>query len=144
MLGPQFQIGRHGGVQAVGAGKVRIRASIQGANKVLSVACKVTVKEVKATSLKLAPSDQVVLDPSSSSDRTTTIKATVKPTNASFQQVSWSSSDPSVATVDENGLITCAGLGETYITVASESGVEATCAITRGGPRQRGHRHPGK
>lgn len=115
-------VNENGLVQAVGAGKVRIRASIQGANKVLSVACKVTVKEVKATSLKLAPSDQVVLDPSSSSDRTTTIKATVKPTNASFQQVSWSSSDPSVATVDENGQITAVSNGSCTITATADKG----------------------
>ena len=43
------------------------------------------------------------------------LKATVLPENASNKKVIWSSDDPSVATVDENGLVTAVGEGETQI-----------------------------
>ncbi len=43
--------------------------------------------------------------------------------------LTWTSSDDSVATVDENGLVTCVGVGDTAITVAV-GGLSDTCHIT--------------
>lgn len=43
--------------------------------------------------------------------------------------LTWTSSDNSVATVDENGLVTCVGVGNTAITVAV-GGLSDTCHIT--------------
>ena len=48
------------------------------------------------------------------------LKATVKPEDASNKNVIWSSDDPSVATVDENGLVTAVGEGETRIIACLE------------------------
>ena len=53
--------------------------------------------------------------------------ATVSPAQAEVEIV-WSSADPSVATVDENGLITAMGLGNTIIT-ASAGGVTRECVV---------------
>ena len=57
--------------------------------------------------------------------------AQVRPSNAADTSVTWTSSDPSVATVDENGLITGVSEGVAIITVTSnQTGVSSTCLIT--------------
>ena len=62
---------------------------------------------------------------------TTQLIAEVRPSNAADTSVTWESSDPSVATVDENGVVTGVSEGTAIITVTSnETGVTATCIIT--------------
>ena len=58
-----------------------------------------------------------------------TITATVKPDNAWNRTVTWSSSDPSIATVDENGTVTAIAEGEAIITAESADGVKAECKV---------------
>lgn len=58
-----------------------------------------------------------------------TITATVAPANAAEPLV-WTSSDPSIATVDENGVVT--GMKDGYVTItctAKYSGVSASCKV---------------
>lgn len=53
------------------------------------------------------------------------------PSNATNQQVSWSSSNPNVATVDEYGKVTGVSAGTAVITVTSADGnFTATCTVT--------------
>ena len=59
-----------------------------------------------------------------------TITATVKPDNAWNRTVTWSSSDPSIAIVDENGTVTAIAEGEAIITAESADGVTAECKVT--------------
>ena len=64
-------------------------------------------------------------------EETATLTATLKPTNADNQKVTWSSSHPSVATVDDSGKITALDSGTTTITVTTdEGGYTATCVVT--------------
>ena len=61
---------------------------------------------------------------------TFTITATVKPDNATDKSVTWSSSNTSVATVDENGVVTAVTEGTATITATASNGVEASCTVT--------------
>lgn len=57
--------------------------------------------------------------------------ATVQPTNATNTNVTWSSDNIDIATVDENGLVTAVKEGTANITVTTEDGSKtATCAVT--------------
>lgn len=55
--------------------------------------------------------------------------AAVLPENATFPEVTWASSDESVAAVDQSGLVTAAAPGDVVIT-ATADGVEGTYALT--------------
>lgn len=57
------------------------------------------------------------------------LQALVTPDNADDKTVVWSSSDNSIATVGQNGMVTGLTAGETVIT-AEASGKSATCSIT--------------
>jgi|GEM_PF-2376310 len=60
-----------------------------------------------------------------------TLRATVSPSNAANQNVTWSSSNESVATVNSNGRVLAAGEGETTITVRTvDGGRIATATVT--------------
>lgn len=62
---------------------------------------------------------------------TATLAATVTPTNATNQNVTWESSNPSVATVDESGKVTAVASGEATITVTTADGSKtANCDVT--------------
>lgn len=60
------------------------------------------------------------------------LTATVLPENATNRNVTWSSSNSKVATVDANGLVTIVGEGEAIITAKTTDGsnLSATCKIT--------------
>ena len=60
-----------------------------------------------------------------------TLIATVQPSDATIQNVTWESSNTEVATVDANGKVTAEGEGEATITVTTaDGGKTATCAVT--------------
>ena len=62
---------------------------------------------------------------------TAKLTATIKPSNASNKKLIWSSSNPSVATVDQNGNIKAVAKGTTTITVKTEDGgYTAICIVT--------------
>ena len=74
--------------------------------------------ELNKNGLTLAISDTERLD------------ATIYPENATNKDVSWTSSNPDVATVDENGLVTAVSEGNTTITVTTrDGGYQATCEV---------------
>ncbi len=64
-------------------------------------------------------------------DETLRLNAAVLPENASDGAVRWSSSDPSVATVDENGLVRAHSRGTALITAQTADGYgRDTCSVT--------------
>lgn len=63
-------------------------------------------------------------------NKTLNLKATVAPSNAGNKNVTWTSSEPTVATVAD-GVVTPVAKGTTTITVTTEEGsFTATCAVT--------------
>jgi len=61
---------------------------------------------------------------------TATLKATVHPEDATNKHVSWSSSNPNLATID-NGIVTAKEKGTAIITVTTEEGkYKAECTVT--------------
>lgn len=62
-------------------------------------------------------------------DETYTFTKSVSPTNATATY-KWSSSDTSVATVDQNGKVTAKALGTTVISLKADNGVTGECILT--------------
>ena len=63
--------------------------------------------------------------------KTYTLKATVKPSDATNNSVTWSSSNTTVAAVNGSGKITAKAAGEATITVKTkDGGYTATCDVT--------------
>ena len=83
------------------------------------------LEPVQVTSIKLNKSKK-----SLNIGDTFTLTVTVKPNDATDKSVTWSSSDTSVATVDENGVVTAVAEGTATITATASNGVEASCTVT--------------
>lgn len=112
----------NGTVTAVGAGTATITAKTENGK---TVTCKVTVTEdVVPTSVSLDKTTASV-----KKGETVTLTATVTPTNAVNKTVTWSSSNTSVATVN-NGIVTAVKGGTATITAKTSNGKTACCTIT--------------
>ena len=114
-------VDENGTVTAIAKGEAIITAESADGVK---AECKVTV-EKKVAAIELSESEKTVFV-----GDTFTITATVKPEDAFNRTVTWSSSDPSIATVDENGTVTAIAKGEAIITAESADGVTAECKVT--------------
>lgn len=63
-------------------------------------------------------------------DNTVKLVPIIKPSSLSSSKLTWTSSDSSVATVDENGIVKGLKNGTTTITVTTSSGMKASCIVT--------------
>lgn len=89
--------------------------------------CTVTVKE-KPAAVSGVSLDKTTL--STKTGLTETLTATVSPANAGNQNVTWTSSDPSVAAVSAAGVVTGVKKGTATITVTTEEGgFTASCIV---------------
>ena len=115
----------NGKVTALKAGKATITVRTDDGGK--TATCEVTVNA------KVYPVTGVTLDKTSASlteGDELTLTAIVTPDNATNKNVTWSSSNPSVASVS-NGKVTALKAGKTTITVKTEDGGKtATCEVT--------------
>ena len=111
-----------GVVKAVGTGEATVQVTVGQ----LSASCVVVVAQpVTGISLNTGGVSLEALS-------TYQLTATISPDTASNKNIEWSSSDETVASVDENGLVTAMSKGEAIITAAALDGsnVTATCKVT--------------
>ena len=84
------------------------------------------VKYIGATGITVAPTTRTL-----TVGDNFTITPTVAPANATDKSVTWSSSNPAVATVDTTGKVTALSSGTTTITATTNNGgYKATCTVT--------------
>ena len=117
-------VDENGKVKGIAPGTATITVTTaDGSN--LSASCTVTV--LKAVGGIMINQATLTLNVG----ETETLTATVTPADAANQTLLWSSSNSSVATVDQGGLVTAKSIGEATITVAATdgSGVTATCLV---------------
>ena len=97
------------------------------AGSVTSSAATLTVNAAATVPVESVSLDNTNLD--LREGETAQLTATVLPDNASNKNVTWESSNKSVATVDANGLVTAVSAGTATIT-ATADGKSATCTVT--------------
>ncbi|SFZ92719.1 Uncharacterized conserved protein YjdB, contains Ig-like domain [Flaviramulus basaltis] len=88
-----------------------------GYNSVLTITLKSDIGSTPVTGLNLTPSDVDI-----EVGATLQLLATVVPSNADDTSIIWSSSDNTIASVDDNGLITALNQGQTTITAETVEG----------------------
>jgi len=90
------------------------------------ITCEINLGPVEVTGVALSPSALII-----SAEESSTLTATVSPSNATNKNVSWSTSNSSVATVSNTGLVSGVNPGSATITVTTEDGeFTATCSVT--------------
>ena len=115
-----------GTVTAVAPGTATITVTTEDGSKTATCAVTVTAAPVPVTGVSLNK-DSLALGVGDSE----TLTATVAPANAANQNVTWASSDTSVATVDAAGKVTAVGAGTATITVTTvDGGKTAACTVT--------------
>ena len=113
-------------VKAIKPGTAVITATVGS----LSASCTVTVHEKAPDPV---PVESITLDKEEltlTEGETAQLIATVLPENADDKTVSWSSSDPSVATVTSTGIVVAVKAGTAVITAKAGDNKIATCTVT--------------
>ena len=119
-------VDQSGKVKAVKDGTATIYAkATDGSGK--QGTCSVTVAGIKITSITLTPATVSIVKGGS-----TTLSTSISPTDASNKTLQWSSSNTSVATVNQNGKVTAAskGTAKIYAKATDGSGVQALCNVS--------------
>ena len=116
----------NGTVTAIGAGTATITVKTADGGKTATCTVTVSAPVVNVTG--------VTLDQESATVKvggTLTLVATVEPSDATNQNVTWASNNETVATVDATGKVTAKAAGEATITVTTEDGSKtASCVVT--------------
>lgn len=115
-------VDQNGNVTAVGGGTAEITAMTEDGK--YQASCTVTVV-VNASSITLSETEVSIVK-----GKSKTITASVHPDDATEKGLTWSTSNPNVATV-ENGIINAINGGIALITVTTANGkIQATCYVT--------------
>lgn len=124
--------------------KFTVKADEQAVGEAVIDLCNITVTDLNGQSVDVADSQatativkpavgKVTIDPATHTMRvgeTMQFTASVFPSYAENPEISWSIDDTSVATIDENGLVTAIAAGYATITASVASGAFATCELT--------------
>lgn len=110
-----------GAVTARGKGTATITATTVNG---LKASCTVTVAPKYPESVAITPANLIVYI-----GETGTLTATISPEDVEQKDLTWSTSDASVATV-ENGIVTALKVGTVNVTVTTANGKTAVCPVT--------------
>ncbi|MBQ6430752.1 MAG: Ig-like domain-containing protein [Oscillospiraceae bacterium] len=113
-----------GNVVGVGVGVCDITASLPNGS---SACCTVTVTE-KIAELEFISLSDYWVDDLKVGD-TFALTVTFYPSDATDKTISWRSSNPSVATVDDKGNVTAVGAGSCEIIAAASNGKDSSCHV---------------
>ena len=116
-------VDQDGNVTAVAPGEVTIKAeAVDGSGK--STVCIITVIQ-KITDLSIAKTKTLAVG------KSTTLKPTITPENATERSLVWSTSNGAVATVNSEGLVTGKSVGTAKITCSTADGrLSAVCEVS--------------
>ena len=119
-----------GKVTAIGAGTATITVTTVNQSKTATCEVTVTAATVPVTGVTLSQTQASLYY--NRTPNTLTLTATVAPDNATNQAVTWTSSDSTVAAVDQNGVVTALARGTAVITAtaADGRGASASCTVT--------------
>jgi uncharacterized protein YjdB len=113
-------------VTAVAAGTATITVTTQDGAKTATSAITVTAANVAVTGVTVSPTSASI-----AAGATQQLTATIAPSNATNKNITWSSSNTAVATVNTSGLVSGVSGGSAVITVTTQDGAKtATSTIT--------------
>lgn len=118
-------VDNNGKISAHKKGTAKITATSEDGN--CSATCDVTVEEkaIPVTSVSLNNIELMLVEGDS-----VKLKATIAPSDATYKDVDWKSSDESIVTVDIYGKVTALKSGVALITVTShDNGIKDVCAV---------------
>ena len=118
-------VNNKGVIKGIKAGTTTIIAKTKDGKVEAIVTVTVETEQKQVESLSFAQENVSV-----KKNKTLGLVVEVKPTELSSTKLTWKSSDSSIATVDENGVVKGLREGTVTITVTSTNGKKATCTVT--------------
>lgn len=111
----------NGKVTALKPGGTQIKVTTAGGK---SAVCNLTVKPIDITKIEINPSSVTIKKGSSE-----VLSAKIYPSAAANAEVKWRSSNASVATVTDDGMVSAKGAGTAVITATADNGKSGTAVI---------------
>ena len=115
-------VGNNGEIVTKGVGTAKVTAT-NSKDKITE--CMVTVSHVYATAVEINESTLEI-----EIGKSAVLQANLLPDNVTAAEIDWSSSNPAVVAVSENGEVNGLVLGEAIITASDINGISASCIVT--------------
>lgn len=103
-------VDENGNVRGIAPGETTITVSVDGTSITSSII--VRVSKVNSSSIEIDSNDNIEMNV----DTNKKLTATIKPENTTDNKVIWSTSDESIASIDENGVVNAISSGKVVIT----------------------------
>lgn len=111
-----------GEIKAISVGEATI--TVFNPDKTLQSSCKVSVQPINATGISLNADNLELLV-----DEEIALTYNITPENTTNKQITWSSADTNIATVDTAGKVKAIGVGETKITAKTNNLISDVCNV---------------
>ena len=119
-------VGASGAIVPRGVGEATITATTEDGAKIATCTVKVSDQIISVNGVSINPSTLKLFEKGDA----VTLTTTFTPQYVTNNNVTWTSSDTTVATIDESGAVTPVKIGNTVITVITEDGEKrATCDV---------------